>query len=151
MHRLPTDPDHALHRVLVQECIDYLQQHEISTIAIRGIRLLSLFVDEINKQLDTLAPNPLFAIDAKAGIRSKPAFTRMFTAAALADMITRLSDKYNDDTAPLSTLAMNGQQASTAPYLDPSIYFSSTAEMFPPQTGMSNSFVFLELLGYDQI
>lgn len=111
-HRSETDPELAIHRDLVLECIEQLRKFENSVIAVRGATLLTEILAE----------------------RDRAGFSLGWPPRGL-------------DT---STIASSFCTLDQSPVL-PGLESRSSAELFPPQTGFSNKFLFENLLGHDTL
>ncbi|KIW10671.1 hypothetical protein PV08_11635 [Exophiala spinifera] len=112
LHRPDSDPELAIHRGLVLECVEQLQRFENSIIAARGATVLT----EILAQRDRAS------------------------ASAATGWPTQ-----GIDTVEL----INAVSSTVAEPLDASRLESRwSAELFPPQMGFSNKFLFESLLGH---
>lgn len=109
-HRSESDPELAIHKSLVLECIEQLRQFDSSVVAVRGANLLAKILAE--RDHVTFSPGwPPQSIDTSEFIKS---------------ILTTIDESRGV----------------------PGLEAKSSVELFPPQAGFSNEFLFENLLGY---
>ncbi|KKY18444.1 putative c6 zinc finger domain containing protein [Phaeomoniella chlamydospora] len=142
-HRSEIEPEYTVHKGLVEECINMLQQFNNSMIAIRGVKLLSCLLSEREQSShhSTNTSNPPYKhFDISLITR----FLASDPDNILPDTDTNSPDEEDTITIPpasnLDTLFQEDQW--------PSHQFD---ELFPPQAGFSNSFLFDDLFHFDDL
>ena len=160
-HRQETEPEFDEHRKLVEHAIGMLAKFENSMIATRGIRLLTSLLSEQARLSTTQAlngprkrnhPNEEEVIDGKRQKFDVPKFVETFYGGgdsfttALRTMPTgggvdTGASIAEPDKLPIAAGKENAQSTD--------LVYETFAELFPPQTGMSNAFLFEDLLNFD--
>lgn len=160
-HRQEHEPEFGEHRKLVEHAIGMLAKFDGSMIATRGIRLLTSLLSEqarlstkqaLNGPRKRDRPEEEEVIDGKRQKFDVPKFVETFYGGgdsftqALRTMPTgggvdTGASAAEPDKAPIA-LGKENAQASD-------LVYETFAELFPPQTGMSNAFLFEDLLNFD--
>ena len=160
-HRQEHEPEFNEHRKLVEHAIGMLAKFDGSMIATRGIRLLTSLLSEQARLSTKQALNgprkrdraeEEEVIDGKRQKFDVPKFVETFYGGgdsftqALRTMPTgggvdTGASAAEPDKAPIASSKEN------APPTD--LMYETFAELFPPQTGMSNAFLFEDLLNFD--
>jgi hypothetical protein len=160
-HRQEHEPEFDEHRKLVEHAIGMLAKFDGSMIATRGIRLLTSLLSEqarlstkqaLNNPRKRDRPEEEEVIDGKRQKFDVPKFVETFYGGgdsftqALRTMPTGGGIDTNTaaaepDKAPIATTKENLQTSD--------LVYETFAELFPPQTGMSNIFLFEDLLNFD--
>ena len=160
-HRQEEEPEYDEHRKLVEHAIGMLAKFDGSMIATRGIRLLTSLLAEqarlstkqaLNGPRKRGHPEEEEVIDDKRQKFDVPKFVETFYGGgdsftqALRTMPTgggvdTGATVAEPDKAPIATSKENAQPTD--------LVYETFAELFPPQTGMSNAFLFEDLLNFD--
>ncbi|KEF54533.1 uncharacterized protein A1O9_09700 [Exophiala aquamarina CBS 119918] len=159
-HRTKSEPEHDEHRKLVENTISMLSKFEFSMIALRGIRLLSsLLAEQARLCADqTLENYRKRTFDSTAGEHGGPkrqkfnvpkfvesfvgndSFTNSLrTPHRGAEPSLDLHEPYSDALTP----------AAQDPFITSDLGYETFEQLFPPQTGISNNFLFEDLLNFD--
>jgi hypothetical protein len=159
-HRQDTEPEFDEHRKLVEHAIGMLAKFDGSMIATRGIRLLTSLLSEQARLSTKQALNgprkrdrsEEEVIDGKRQKFDVPKFVETFYGGgdsftqALRTMPTgggvdTGARAPEPDKAPIAAGKESVQSTD--------LVYETFAELFPPQTGMSNAFLFEDLLNFD--
>ena len=160
-HRQEHEPEFNEHRKLVEHAIGMLAKFDGSMIATRGIRLLTSLLSEQARLSTKQALNgprkrdraeEEEVIDGKRQKFDVPKFVETFYGGgdsftqALRTMPTgggvdTGASAAEPDKAPIASAKENAQTTD--------LVYETFAELFPPQTGMSNAFLFEDLLNFD--
>lgn len=124
-----SDPEYQIHRDLVVECIALLQKFDTSVVAVRGAGLLSALIDvrEGYPSNSTWPPQTIKTTDIFRSLAVKT-------------------------TAPIGLESID-TRSTTTDAMDMSAGNNNVAtmpELFPPQAGFCNRFLFEDLLRFDE-
>ena len=159
-HRCEHEPEFGEHRGLVENTITMLGKFENSMIASRGIRLLSSLLNEHARLVahETLAEHKKRVRDDQEGAAPKkpkfdvPRFVENFRG---SESFTR---SLGDPGKPIHEIDVPYQETGASKagtpmeHTDlPDFSYETFAELFPPQTGISNAFLFEDLLNFDLV
>lgn len=161
-HRKPNEPEYEEHRKLVENTISMLGKFEHSMIALRGIRLLSsLLAEQARLSADQTLENYRKRTHDAMGDRSQPKkqkfnvpkFVESFVG---NDSFTNSLRNANRGVEPSMDL-FEPNEARTpvrTPVPQDPVYVSDLGyetfeQLFPPHTGISNNFLFEDLLNFD--
>jgi Fungal Zn(2)-Cys(6) binuclear cluster domain len=159
-HRNEQEQEFEEHRKLVQNTIRMLGKFDNSMIAVRGMRLLSSLLTEQARLAADQALDQHRKRSLAGGSHEPNAKRQKF------DIPKFVENFYSDDSFTQSLKGMpkaatdsdvnqvaTTQEPSTDPAIDNSIPadfgYETFAELFPPQTGISNAFLFEDLLNFD--
>ena len=160
-HRKPNEPEFEEHRKLVDNTIVLLGKFENSMISMRGIRLLSsLLAEQARLTADqTLENYRKRTHDSIIGDRAQPKrqkfnvpkFVENFVG---TDSFTNSLRTANRGVEPSLDLYEPAESRSRTPgSQDPVITsdlgYETFEQLFPPHTGISNNFLFEDLLNFD--
>ena len=160
-HRKPHEPEFDEHRKLVDNTIVLLGKFENSMIAMRGIRLLSsLLAEQARLTADqTLENYRKRTHDSIIGDRGQPKrqkfnvpkFVENFVG---TDSFTNSLRTANRGVEPSLDLYEPAESRSRTPGLQDTMITSDLGyetfeQLFPPHSGISNNFLFEDLLNFD--
>jgi hypothetical protein len=158
-HREEHEPEYEEHRKLLETAINMLRMFENSTIALRGVRLLStLLTERARMQADsTLEMYRKHTLEngnnENGNKRVKFDVPRIFEQFIGEDSFTnslRDSSRRQNGSEPAadsSGLFMAQPRLDDIQVSTPGL--EKFEELFPPQSGFSNSFLFEDLLNFD--
>lgn len=160
-HRKSNEPELEEHRKLVENTISMLGKFENSMIALRGIRLLSsLLAEQARLSADqTLNRYRKRTLDGLSETNSSlkkqkfnvPKFVESFVGNDSFTNSLRATSKPREP--PLTELLQTTNDAvDMAPEETPlptDLGYETFEQLFPPQAGISNSFLFEDLLNFD--
>lgn len=159
-HRTKNEPEHDEHRKLVENTISMLSKFEFSMIALRGIRLLSsLLAEQARLCADqTLENYRKRTFDSAVGDRggpkrqkfNVPKFVESFVG---NDSFTNsLRTPHRGAEPSLDLYEPNSDALTPAaqePFITSDLGYETFEQLFPPHTGISNNFLFEDLLNFD--
>ncbi|KIX09685.1 uncharacterized protein Z518_00766 [Rhinocladiella mackenziei CBS 650.93] len=158
-HRQPNEPEYEEHRKLVDNTISMLGKFENSMIALRGIRLLSsLLAEQARLTADQTLENYRKRTHESMGSRGQPKrqkfnvpkFVESFVG---NDSFTHSLRTANRGVEPSLDLYEPTEAARTPASQEPMITsdlgYETFEQLFPPHTGISNNFLFEDLLNFD--
>jgi hypothetical protein len=158
-HRTPGTPELPEHKRLVDTTITMLAKYTDSMIGIRGNRLLTSLLAEQSRlcaenQLGRARKHPLDDSENPADKRPKfdvPKFVEQFVGAkSFTGSLRSNRDPYSMTPAPFGLAeSTDGANVSNDPIDDGSYSFARFEQLFPPQAGISNNFLFEDLLNFD--
>jgi hypothetical protein len=158
-HRKPNEPEYEEHRKLVDNTIFLLGKFENSMISMRGIRLLSSLLAEqarltADQTLENYRKRTQDAMNG-AGVQPKrqkfnvPKFVESFVG---TDSFTNSLRNANRGTEPSMELfepSESRTNVSQEPVITSDLGYETFEQLFPPHTGISNNFLFEDLLNFD--
>ncbi|EXJ82173.1 hypothetical protein A1O1_08242 [Capronia coronata CBS 617.96] len=121
-----SDPEYQTHRDLVLECIALLQKFDTSVVAVRGASLLSALINEREAQPPDLTWPP-----------QNIKMTDIFKSLAVTTTATDGIQSIEPQSITAAAVDMDAQNLNQIP------------ELFPPQAGFCNRFLFEDLLNFD--
>lgn len=158
-HRKPDEPEYDEHRKLVDNTISMLGKFENSMIALRGIRLLSsLLAEQARLTADQTLENYRKRTQDTAGDRGQPKrqkfnvpkFVESFVG---NDSFTNSLRSAHRGVEPSMDLYEPTESAKTPgpqePIITSDLGYETFEQLFPPHTGISNNFLFEDLLNFD--
>ncbi|RVX70384.1 hypothetical protein B0A52_05883 [Exophiala mesophila] len=163
-HRTNSEPEYEEHRKLVENTISLLSKFEHSMIALRGIRLLSsLLAEQARLSADQTLENYRKRTYDTLGDRGSqmkrqkfnvPKFVESFVG---NDNFTNSLRNTNRDTQPSMDLYEPNTMETRAPmdvgsqetFITSDLGYETFEQLFPPHTGISNNFLFEDLLNFD--
>lgn len=141
MHRRIDEPEFDAHYELVDGCITMLQQYNSSVLAQRGVRLLHSLL----RMCISRSPSSSFSgYDASRILRH--AYQGSLDGDGMRLPPGSGFELVSDQASHESPLAHISHGISDLHY-----DFDIFAELFPPQAGFSNAFLFEDLLGFDLV
>lgn len=150
-HRKEGEPELEEHRRLVETTINMLGKYDDSMIGLRGCRLLASLLAEqaklcANNQLENMRKHAIEGVDQGAEKRQKfdvPRFVEQFVGGA-----SFTSGLKTNGQAPPP--AQNEATTTSIDPVDDGTYtYERFEQLFPPQAGISNNFLFEDLLNFD--
>ena len=154
-HRTKDEPELEDHRELAELTVTMLGKYENSMIADRGIRLISsLLAENVRLQSEKgekrSADNPLSTTNKRAKF-DVPRFVEQF--AGNDSFTQRLKQQPASCLTASDAENLDDRLVDTVmePFEPPDFSYEAFAELFPPQTGISNAFLFQDLLNFDQV
>ncbi|ETI24670.1 hypothetical protein G647_04039 [Cladophialophora carrionii CBS 160.54] len=160
-HRKPNEPEFEEHRKLVENTIVLLGKFENSMIAMRGIRLLSsLLAEQARLTADqTLENYRKRTHDSMSGDRSQPKRQKFNVPKFVENFVGNDSFTHSLRTAnrgvepSLELYEPTDSRSRTPGSQDPipisDLGYETFEQLFPPHTGISNNFLFEDLLNFD--
>lgn len=158
-HRKTNEPEYEEHRKLVENTISMLGKFENSMIALRGIRLLSsLLAEQARLTADQTLENYRKRTHESAGESGQPKrqkfnvpkFVESFVG---NDSFTNSLRSANRGVEPSMELYEPTDPKTPGPLQEPNITsdlgYETFEQLFPPHTGISNNFLFEDLLNFD--
>ncbi|KAK6373310.1 uncharacterized protein PV06_05296 [Exophiala oligosperma] len=160
-HRKPNDPEYEEHRKLVENTISMLGKFENSMIALRGIRLLSsLLAEQARLTADQTLENYRKRSNDTLGDPSQhkrqkfnvPKFVESFVGNDSFTHSLRTANRGGEPSLDLFEPEARTPARTPIPQ-DPSFTsdfgYETFEQLFPPHTGISNNFLFEDLLNFD--
>jgi hypothetical protein len=158
-HRKPNEPEYDEHRKLVEGTISMLGKFEHSMISSRGIRLLSSLLAEqarlaADQTLENYRKRTHDAMDQEraAPKRQKfnvPKFVENFVGNDSFTSSLRGPGRAGDLPLDLSEPERSKTPAATQDGIPSDLGYETFEQLFPPHTGISNNFLFEDLLNFD--
>lgn len=163
-HRTNSEPEYEEHRKLVENTISLLGKFEHSMIALRGIRLLSsLLAEQARLSADQTLENYRKRTYDTLGDRGSqmkrqkfnvPKFVESFVG---NDSFTNSLRNTNRGAEPSMDLYEPNTMETRAPmdvgsqetFITSDLGYETFEQLFPPHTGISNNFLFEDLLNFD--
>ena len=131
LNRKSDESEYYSHRTLGESCLATLQSQTHSPLAIRGIRLLRLLM----RFSDDSFRNDALHYTAKSAYSM---IRYVYDGSGELDQIEKL-----DSGLPHAGSDADSEQVA--------VETDRMPELFPPQTGFSNSFIFEDLLGFEAV
>ena len=158
-HRKPNEPESEEHRKLVDNTIVLLGRYENSMIAMRGIRLLSsLLAEQARLTADqTLENYRKRTHDTVNESRNQPKrrkfnvpkFVENFVGNDSFTNSLRTANRSVEPSMELFEPTESRTPGSQDPFLTSDLGYETFEQLFPPHTGISNTFLFEDLLNFD--
>jgi len=159
-HRKNSEPEYEEHRKLVENTISMLGKFENSMISLRGIRLLSsLLAEQARLTADQTLDNYRKRAHDTGGENSQPKkqkfnvpkFVESFVGNDSFTHSLRTASKYDPEpSADLDEANDNPKTpAPQEPIITADLGYETFEQLFPPHTGISNNFLFEDLLNFD--
>lgn len=158
-HRRPNEPEFEEHRKLVDNTISMLGKFEHSMIAMRGIRLLSsLLAEQARLTADqTLENYRKRTHDTMTGDRGQPKrqkfnvpkFVENFVGNDSFTNSLRTANRGVEPSLDLYEPTEAKTPGAQEPVITSDLGYETFEQLFPPHTGISNNFLFEDLLNFD--
>lgn len=160
LHRSESEAEFAEHRSLVEHTINMLGKFENSMIATRGVRLLSSLLAEqarlaADQKLEDHRKRTQASGKASPSKRPKfdvPKFVESFMGNETFTQTLNTRKTVQEPNAVDGQSESQKQQPVSYDMNDqPDFSYEAFSEFFPPQTGISNAFLFEDLLNFDVV
>ena len=158
-HRKPNESEFEEHRKLVENTIFLLGKFENSMISMRGIRLLSsLLAEQARLTADQTMENyRKRAQDVMLGERGQPKrqkfnvpkFVENFVGNDSFTNSLRTANRGVEPSMDLYEPTESRTPGSQDPMITSDLGYETFEQLFPPHTGISNNFLFEDLLNFD--
>lgn len=158
-HRKEGEAELEEHKRMVETTINMLGKYDDSMIALRGSRLLASLLAEqaklcANNQLEKFRKRPLEGAEPGAEKRQKfdvPKFVEQFVGGTSFTGRLKSSRQASSPAVPLQNGADStaNTRAPNEALADVSYTYEQFEQLFPPQAGISNNFLFEDLLNFD--
>ncbi|OAP61633.1 hypothetical protein AYL99_03836 [Fonsecaea erecta] len=158
-HRRTNEPEYEEHRKLVENTITMLGKFENSMIAMRGIRLLSsLLAEQARLTADqTLENYRKRTHDSMSGDRGQPKrqkfnvpkFVESFVGNDSFTHSLRSANRGAEPSMDLYEPTETKTPGIQEPVITSDLGYETFEQLFPPHTGISNNFLFEDLLNFD--
>ena len=148
-YRKPNEPEHAEHRKLVENTISMLGKFDNSVLAHRGTWLLSSMLAE--RSLENYRKRTHDSVGDR-GQPKKPKFNVPKFVESANDSFTNFLRTADKGVEPLMDQYGLGEARTPAPQelaITSDLRYETFEQLFPPQTGISNNFLFEDLLNFD--
>jgi len=133
-HRSEADAEFRIHRDLVTDCIELLRKFDNSMVAVRGANLLSSLLSDRERLLRSPSEN----INTSNIFRSLVVNKDVPATPSPGEHIP-------------SSIQMPSLDGSRPGVQDLDLTYDMLAELFPPQAGFCNRFLFENLLRFDRL
>lgn len=156
-HRKPNEPEYDEHRKLVENTIGMLGKFEDSMIALRGIRLLSSLLTEqarlaADQTLQDFRKRSYEMGEHAQPKRQKfnvPKFVESFVGNDSFTHSLRSANKGGEPSMDLYEPSEARTPAARELSFTSDLGYDTFEQLFPPHTGISNTFLFEDLLNFD--
>lgn len=156
-HRTKNEPEHDEHRKLVENTINMLSKFEYSMIALRGIRLLSSLLAEqarlcADQTLENYRKRTYDSVGERGQKRQKfnvPKFVESFVGNDSFTNSLRTANRGGEPSLDLYEPNDAHTPVAQEPFITSDLGYETFEQLFPPQTGISNNFLFEDLLNFD--
>lgn len=157
-HRRPNEPEYEEHRKLVDNTISMLGKFDNSMIALRGVRMLSsLLAEQARLTADQTLENYRKRSHESMGDRSQPKkqkfnvpkFVESFVGSDSFTHSLRTPNRSGEPSMDLFDPNEGLTPAPQEPFLTSDLGYETFEQLFPPHTGISNNFLFEDLLNFD--